>query len=393
MNKLQTSPKDEALSFLSRGDWKKALEALEKHLEQNPEDLRSRLKRAEWLERLGRKREALAEYRNVAEAYAADGFLLQAISVFKMILRLDPSQKGVNERLAQLHAEKARFTQKGPSVQALPLFSDLNEEELRSLSERVCFKTFPKGAYLFREGDPGDSLILLNRGEVEVYKKDRRGEERPIRHLREGDCFGEFGFFLDRRRHGSVKALTDCETVEVSRDHLEALLERHPRIKEILEDLFKRRVMDNLIALSPLFAPLSAPERADLLNRFQVKNVPGDTLIFQGGDPPHSLYLIKSGEVEIFTQTRYGKRAVLARLGSGQFFGEIGVLLDKPRMAFARTTRPTELLELSKRDFEDLLRRHPPLQAIAREISSKRLSRMKEVLTSGLRETTKESLV
>lgn len=397
MNKPPQLPypsfKEEALSCLSRGDWKKALEALEKYLEQDPEDLRFRLKRAELLERLGRKKEALAEYRHVAEAYAEDGFLLQAISIYKMILRLDPSQKGVSEKLAQLYAEKNRASRTPPPSPPIPLFSDLNERELQFILERVPLKTIPKGAYIFREGEPGDSLIILSRGQAEVYQKNPKGEEQGVRTLREGDCFGEFGFFLDRKRHASVRASTECEILEITRDHLEDILERHPRVKKVLEDLFKRRVLDNLLALSQLFSLLPREEREELLGRFRLVNYPKGTFVFKGGDPPHSLYLIKSGEVEIFTQDRHGRKAVLGRLKSGQLFGEIGVLLNKPRMAFAKTTLPTELLELPKRDFEDLLNKFPPLQAIAKELSSKRLSRMKEVLTARLREQGKESFV
>src|SRR4030067_1563470 len=100
MNKRKVSNKEEAHLALSRGELRKALEHFQKHCAQVPEDLRSRVKVAELLERLGQKKEAVLEYQEVAESYASDGFLLQAISVNKMALRIDPSAKGVNARLA-----------------------------------------------------------------------------------------------------------------------------------------------------------------------------------------------------------------------------------------------------------------------------------------------------
>jgi CRP-like cAMP-binding protein len=103
--------------------------------------------------------------------------------------------------------------------------------------------------------------------------------------------------------------------------------------------------------------------------------------------------MIQSGEVEIFIQGRRRKRVVLGRLGSGHLFGEIGVLLNTPRMAFARTTQPSKLLELPKEDFDDLLRLFPKLQSVVKEISSKRLSRMKEILSQEPVEKAKESMV
>ncbi|MBM4278296.1 MAG: cyclic nucleotide-binding domain-containing protein [Deltaproteobacteria bacterium] len=393
MNKERISYKGDALSSLSRGEWKKALQSFQKHCDQEPTDLRSRLKKAELLERLGKKKEAIEEYRKVAESYGRDGFLLQAISVNKMILRIDPFAKDVNARLAQLYTEKSRESKHLRPLPHIPLFSDLSEQELRSMLDLVQSKSFPKDTFICREGEAGDSLMIICRGEVGIYKQSLEGGEIWIRSLGEGDCLGEFGFFLDRKRHASVKSLMECETIEITRNELDGIIKTHPRVKEVLEDLFEKRVLDNLLALSPLFSPLTVPERREVLKRFCVLNIPEETFVFKGGEPSHCLYMIQSGEVEIFIQSRRGKRVVLGRLGSGHLFGEIGVLLNTPRMAFVMTTQPSKLLELAKEDFDDLLRLFPKLQSVVKEISSKRLSRMNEILSQESVEKAKESMV
>ena len=193
MNKERISYKDDALSSLSRGEWKKALQSFQKHCDQEPTDLRSRLKMAELLERLEKKKEAIEEYREVAESYAGDGFLLRAISVNKMILRIDPFAKDVNARLAQLYTEKSRESKHLRPLPHIPLFSDLSEQELRSVLDRVQSKTFPKDTFMCREGEAGDSLMIICRGEMGIYKQSLEGGEIWIRNLGEGDCFGEFG--------------------------------------------------------------------------------------------------------------------------------------------------------------------------------------------------------
>lgn len=393
MNKGRISHKDEALSAFSRGEWKKALASFQKYCDLEPTDLRSRLKVAELFERLGKKKEAVREYREVAEAYAREGFLLQAISVNKMILRIDHSAKDIHERLAQLYVERARETKPSRPLPHIPFLSDLNGEELQSLLGRVQFRTYPKGSSLCREGGPGDSLMVICRGEAGIYKQLSKGKEVWIRNLGEGDCFGEFGFFLDRKRHADVKSLSECEVIEIFRNELEEIIQSHPHVKNVLQNLFEKRVLDLLLVLSPLFFPLTVSEREEVLKRFRILTLPEATFVFKGGDPSQSLYMIKSGEVDIFTQDRRGKRVVLGRLESGDFFGEIGVLLNTPRMAFAKTTRPTELLELAKEDFDALLRKFPHLQSVTKEISSKRLVRMKEILSQGLVEKAKECMV
>lgn len=393
MNKGKISYKEEAHLALSQGEWKRALDCFQKQCTHEPSDLRSRLKMAELLERLGKKKEAIGEYREVAESYARDGFLLQAVSVNKMVLRIDPSAKGVNARLAQLYTEKTRESKNLRPLPYIPLFSDLSEQELHSMLDCVQSKTFPKDTLICREGAAGDSLMIICRGKVGIYKQSSEGREIWICNLGEGDCFGEFGLFIDQKRHANVKALVECDILEISRNELDGIIKIYPRVKEVLQDILKKRVLDLLLALSPLFSSLSLSEREEALKRFRPISVPEETLIFKGGDPSHCLYMIQNGEVEIFTQDRRGKRVVLGRLGSGHLFGEIGVLLNTPRMAFARTTQPSKLLELAKEDFDALLRLFPKLQSVVKEISSRRLTRMREILSQERVERAKEAMV
>jgi CRP-like cAMP-binding protein len=393
MNKEKMSFKKEAQQALSRGEWRKALEYFQNHCAQEPKDLRSQLKMAELMERLGQKKEAVQMYRKVAEAYAQDGFLLQAISINKMILRIDPSSKDVNDRLAQLYAEKTREMKPLRPFPHIPLFSELNEQELQSMLSHIQSKTFLKDRLICQEGEVGDSLLIISRGEVAITKQTSTGREVLVRHLREGDFFGEFGFFIDQKRHATVKAMTECEILEISRNELNAMTKIHPRLKEVLQNLFKERILDNFLALSPLFSCLTSKERAEVMKRLHPRRIPEGAIIFKGGDPPTSLYMVRSGEVEIYTQNRYGKKVFIALLGSGNFFGEIGPFFDKPRMANARTTRATELFEMTKEDLNACLFKFPNLQTRLKEISQKRLYRTKELLFQEAVQKAKEAMV
>ncbi len=392
MNRGKVSLREEAFQALYRGQWERALTLFQRICDQNPGDLRSRVKVAELLERLGKREEAISVYREVGEAYAKDGFLLEAISVNKILLRLDPEAKEVNHRLVQLYRERIRREKKNfPSLPFIPLLSELKEDELQSLLDRLQIRTFRKGEILCEEGEEGDSLMILSRGEVTVSKRDPKGRDVWVQDLKEGEWFGEFGFFLDRKRHAKVKAKTDGEILEVPRAELEEILKLHPRIREILHEFYRRKVLDLILALSPLFSSLDPKEREVVGKRFRLKTLPPETLIFKGGEVSSSLYVIKRGEVEIFTQDSSGRKTSLGRLGSGNLFGEIGVLLNTPRMAFAKTLRETELLELSKEDFDDLVFRFPKLQLVAKELSTKRLMRMKETLSRKVGERAKEA--
>jgi len=387
------SLKEAAQQALSRGEWRKALECFQIHCGQEPEDLRSQLKAAELLGRLGQKKEAIQMYQKVAEAYAQDGFLLQAISINKMILRMDPASKDVHDRLVQLYAEKSREVKPLRPFPHIPLFSELNEQELQSLIPLIQSKSFRKGSLICQDGERGNSLYVISRGEVAILKQTSEGKEVLIRNIREGDFFGEFGFFTDQKRHANVKAVTECEVLEIPQNEMNGIIKTHPHLNQVLLNLFRQRVLDLFLACSPMFSSLTALERDEVFKRFHLRKVPEGTFLFKGGEPSQSLYIIKSGEVEIFIQDRRERKTTLATLRSGNFFGEIGLVMNKPRMAFAKATQPSELMEMTKEDMEACLLKFPKLQHILKEISSKRLVQMRELLSQEAVEKVKEAMV
>lgn len=388
MNEEKRSLKDEAQKALIQREWTRALEVLQEHCARKPEDFRSRLKIAELLERLGQRREAIQVYQEVAEAYAQEGFLSQAISINKMILRIDSSSQDAKDRLGSLYEAKTFRP-----FRSIPLFSDLDEEELRLIIGAFEAESFAKEATICRDGEKGDSVFIIRRGEVAIIKEVPGEREVRVCTLGEGDFFGEFGFFTDHRRHATVKAVSECELLKFTRGRLEEMIKMFPRIGEVLRVSLKKRFLNHLLVLSPLFSTLTIEERDAISGRFQPRRVPEGNLIFKGGDPPLSLYVVKSGEVEIYTENRQGKRVHLAALKAGDLFGEISVLFGKPRTAYARATRPLELLELTRGDLEAYLAEFPKLQSKLKRIASERLAHTKEVFAHKEAEKVRETLV
>jgi CRP-like cAMP-binding protein len=94
--------KEEATRLLARGKIAEACGCYEQIVRADPRDLTARQKVAELYGRLGRKGEAVRAYQSVAGSYAADGLLLKAIAVCKIILQLDPSHKETQQILATL---------------------------------------------------------------------------------------------------------------------------------------------------------------------------------------------------------------------------------------------------------------------------------------------------
>jgi CRP-like cAMP-binding protein len=103
--------------------------------------------------------------------------------------------------------------------------------------------------------------------------------------------------------------------------------------------------------------------------------------------------MVKSGDVEISVRNRQGEKVILEIQRSGNFFGELCLLLDRPRMTEATAIRSSELFELTKEDFQACLQLFPGLHSAAKKISSMRLARIKTALSQEGIERAKEAMV
>lgn len=97
---------DQAQKFVQKGLIDRAISEYQKVVDADPRDLRMHLKIAELYLKKGNKVSAVAEYTKVAESYTADGFNLQAIAVYKQILKIDPSIHDIYTRLADLYKKQ-----------------------------------------------------------------------------------------------------------------------------------------------------------------------------------------------------------------------------------------------------------------------------------------------
>jgi voltage-gated potassium channel len=108
--------------------------------------------------------------------------------------------------------------------------------------------------------------------------------------------------------------------------------------------------------------------REIILNLEPVIFTPND-FIFKKGEVGHDMYFISKGSVDVVSED--GK-LVYATLSSGQFFGEIAILLSQPRTASIRAAEYCDLYRLKKEDFNRVIRNFPDFHNHIRELAKKR---------------------
>ncbi len=115
----------------------------------------------------------------------------------------------------------------------------------------------------------------------------------------------------------------------------------------------------DLLAEVPLFKLLDVGARTTLAERLEKISAPAGKALFSRGDPGDALYVVTTGEVELFFKNDTGERILLEKAGPGDFFGEISLLDGGPRTATAVALTDVEAIVVDRGDLSEFLRLRP----------------------------------
>jgi CRP-like cAMP-binding protein len=305
------------------------LSQLEAEIEREPRSIAKRLDLAAALAQANRSAEAVELYRKVAERYALDGQLVQAIAVCKGILELDP-----------VH------------VQTLELLS--------SLARRRAGAESLVGRAAARWADETLRATDLSATSLEDFV-DEEDTQAGTLYAAEG------------------AALTDAgdESVAATHDDLEepTQIDRQPRgwdrsaEPELgFDDAAESAERSSTLPRFPLFSDLSTEAFVELVRRMERVRLGAGLTILSEGAPGDAFYLLASGSVRVV------KAGIeLAVLPAGSFFGEFAVLSDQRRHASVESVTEVDLLEVRRSLLDELAASHPSVARTIRRFYSERL--------------------
>ena len=215
------------------------------------------------------------------------------------------------------------------------------EEEERDRLEAAIDKemdvcVFDAGVTVFEQGATADAFYVIESGQVDVIQAMDDGRSTTLTTLGPGDIFGETGLLHGRPRNATIRVGPDHQLValQCSAEVYREMLSTMNLIGEELIALVRRRklatVMGRLGGVADRETIRQLIADADLKY-----GVEGDVFISEG-EPATTFHTIERGEFEVVRRTPGGGERILAKLGPGQFFGEVGLLRDAPRNATVR---------------------------------------------------------
>jgi len=407
--------KEKANKFIAKGKWEQALETYLQLWKMSPKDFRIRLKIGDILQKLNRLKEALAVYKKVAEAYAKEGFLIQAISVCKIILEKEPQETQIKTLLASLYAKRGMLKDSAKvsasvspvrtkeisttsdelldeffaedvevghgQLPEIPLFSDLENNAFQAVIDSLTPWRVPEGTVICQEGSQADSMFIIANGSIRVVTKDPKGKEIALANLNPGDFFGEIGLFTSSPRTASCVAADETDLLEIKRKSFDQIVKKFPSVKKVLHDFYKERIFDTILAKSELFGCFNPEIRKALMERFESRIYEPQDPIVQEGEKGNCMYMIRDGQVEVFTQDDEDKEIPLATLGPGEFFGEVALLSNTKRTASIRADERCDILQLNRKDFDWAMKQSPEALKVIQEYVQKRVKGTIEAVT------------
>jgi len=307
----------------------------------------------------------------------------------------------------------------------LTYFQKVSGTFLELNKNAIVRRHFKKGEIVCREGEYGSTAFYIVEGQAQVYlstpmahvktqggatgflskltsrlvgrqqaRREEEGDRRsipidapvdlpydnPVATLGPGDLFGEMTCMSLYPRSATVRAATDCVMLEMLRNVLD-IIQRNKTLKAQLDANYKKRALDDHLRSVPMFSSLS-PEFIDVLRQKVelVRYGKGD-LICRQGDIADAFYLVRMGFVKV-SEPHPGGELVLAYLGRGGYFGEIGLLGEGRRTATCTALDHVELVRIHAEEFQQMVDQFPEVRHSLERAAHERLEQNRQRLTT-----------
>jgi CRP-like cAMP-binding protein len=271
------------------------------------------------------------------------------------LLKYIPHALGLSRELSTRRDELVAL------LRSNPLFMSLDEARLGKLSRHFRLRRYDRNATIIRAGETGTTFYVIHTGRVDVFSQ--QGEF--LHPLGRGDYFGEAALLTNKKRNATILASTPVDVLVLSKPQFDKFLRTNVDFDDKARAEFHRLGM---LRQLPIFEQLNGNQLRMIAKQLEQIEVMKEEVICRQGEIGDSFYMIDRGEVKVEIDSI--KRATLE---AGDYFGEIGLIMDCPRVATVTACQPTILFRLKASDFQELLQSSTSLKEGIERTSSRRV--------------------
>lgn len=273
------------------------------------------------------------------------------------------------------------------TLSASPLFGRLDRAARAAIADDLESVSLAAGQALFRQGDPGDSLYVVESGLLEVRLAASEGSVRVIDRLDAGAAVGEMALLTGQPRTADVVAVVDSRLVRLTKTGFDRLAARYPSVASGFAIAVTPRIHRLKLAgiLNRLFGDIDPVTLHAVQEKIAWRRLADGEVLFRQGELGLSMFIVVNGRLQIVVAGEEGHpERIVGEVGAGETVGEYALLTDDVRSATVLAIRDTDVVEMTRAVFEELTAKHPrAMTEIARTIVL-RQKRSLRVIPSGL---------
>jgi CRP/FNR family cyclic AMP-dependent transcriptional regulator len=145
----------------------------------------------------------------------------------------------------------ASVERKVDSLRLIPAFAELPPARLRVVAQAADEVHFGAEEVIVRQGDPGDAVYALTKGEAEVWLMDPHKGSVLLRTIGPGHLFGETAVLYQGLRSATIKAKTEVTALKLSGNEFLELLRSTPGVALQIAVILAQRLASDRRTLTP----------------------------------------------------------------------------------------------------------------------------------------------
>jgi cAMP-dependent protein kinase regulator len=236
------------------------------------------------------------------------------------------------------------------------LFAHLDENEKKDIFDAMAAVEKQAGETVITQGDEGDNFYVLDSGDCDVYVNNEH-----VTTIKPGGSFGELALIYGTPRAATVKAKTDAKLWALDRDTYRRTI--------MGSTMKKRKIYDEFLSKVKILEDLDKWERSTLADAVESVTFTAGTHVVEQNAPGDEFYIIVEGEAEVYQRrSDETEPELVGKLGPSDYFGEIALLLDRPRAATVVAKTNLKCIKLDRARFERVM--GPCSEILKRNISN-----------------------
>lgn len=130
-------------------------------------------------------------------------------------------------------------------ITLVPIFNHLEKDQMDEIMKAVKSVSYKKGEFIYSAGDQSDSLYIVSRGKIKIYRLSESGKEQTVRILTPGDFTGELALFRGSIHESYAEAMEETDVCLITRSELQDFLLKFPTIALRILSEFANRLEES----------------------------------------------------------------------------------------------------------------------------------------------------